>query len=357
MRNFVSLSLFIISCVCIAIVVGFGYDSSLTAISVDDEQEGLSEQIVINFSHVVAENTPKGLAAQKFAEIVKEKTDGKVKVEVFPNGMLYSDGEEIDALLRGDVEMIAPAFSKLTELSSEWQVLDLPYLFETHEDVKRAFEGEIGDILLKKLEDHQIKGLALWSNGFKQMTSNEGPLREPEDFRGQRFRIMPSNVLREQFEMLDVQPSSTPFNKVYNNLDTRYLDGQENTISNIYSKRFYQVQNYLTISNHGYLGYGVLTNKKFWDNLPNDVQSDIQEAMDETTAWIFKQSAHLNEQQLLRIRQHSDIQIYELTYDERKKWRAYFEPLYQDFASRIGEDLMNEVETIQHGYEMETRAR
>ncbi|WP_083249241.1 TRAP transporter substrate-binding protein [Bacillus solimangrovi] len=347
MRHFISLSFFILISVCIAITIGFSFTSSLSPISEDDEQEGLSEQIIINFSHVVAENTPKGLAAQRFADLVRDKTEGHVKVEVFPNGMLFSDGEEIDALRRGDVEMVAPAFSKLTSLVPQWQVLDLPFLFRTDKDVERAFTGEMGKILLELLDEHDIKGLTLWNNGFKQMTSNRGPLIMPEDFVGQRFRIMPSNVLREQFEMMGAIPNRIGFNQVYQNLETNFLDGQENTISNIYSKRFYQVQNYMTISNHGYLGYGVLINKKFWDDIPKEYQEDILEASNETSDWLFEQSVLMNNQQLVRIRQQSNIQIYELSEQEHEQWRKYFEPLYKKFEGDIGNELMDEVKKNQ----------
>ncbi|KPC98952.1 C4-dicarboxylate-binding periplasmic protein precursor [Geobacillus sp. BCO2] len=172
----------------------------------DDEQKGLEKQIIIYFSHVVAENTPKGLAAQKFAELVEQKTNGRVKVEVFPNGSLYSDGEELDALLRGDVQMIAPSFSKVTELIPEWQVLDLPFLFRDEDDVRRVFTGKVGAELLRMLEAKGMKGLAFWSNGFKQMMSTTRPLIAPDDFRGLRFRIMPSEVIEKQFRLLGGEP-------------------------------------------------------------------------------------------------------------------------------------------------------
>ncbi len=197
----------------------------------DDEQKGLQKQIVIYFSHVVAENTPKGLAAQKFAELVKEKTNGRVKVEVFPNGSLYSDEEEIDALLRGDVQMIAPSVSKVTQLLPEWQVIDLPFIFESYDDVERAFTGEVGKRLLAMLEKKEMKGLALWGNGFKQVTSNRRLLIEPSDFSGLKFRVMPSEIIEKQFQLLGAKPIVVPFNHVYESLEKHAFDGQENTIS------------------------------------------------------------------------------------------------------------------------------
>ncbi|WJQ12302.1 TRAP transporter substrate-binding protein [Geobacillus stearothermophilus] len=309
----------------------------------DDEQKGLQNQIIIYFSHVVAENTPKGLAAQKFAELVEQKTDGRVKVEVFPNGSLYSDGEELDALLRGDVQMIAPSFSKVTELIPEWQVLDLPFLFRNDDDVRRVFTGEIGAELLGMLEAKKIKGLALWSNGFKQMMSTTRPLIAPDDFRGLRFRIMPSEVIEKQFRLLGGEPVAVSFDHVYRALEQHEFDGQENTISNIYSKSFYKFQPYITISNHGYLGYAVMMNQAFWDHLPKDIQQKITEAMAEATQWNLQESKAQNERELNELRQREDVHLYELSEREKWEWERKFAPLYEEFAKRFGARLLEEI--------------
>ncbi|MFC3883908.1 TRAP transporter substrate-binding protein [Bacillus songklensis] len=345
MRIFVGASMFV--SLFLMFFFLFGYDAfEKKATYYDDEQKGLKEQIVINFSHVVAENTPKGLAAQKFAEIVNEKSDGRVKVEVFPNGVLYSDDEEINALMRDDVQMIAPSFSKMTEIMPEWQVFDLPFIFEDYEEVERAFMGDVGRKLLTMLKDENIKGLALWSNGFKQMTSDERPLLKPRDFKGQRFRIMPSEVIEEQFRLLGGEPKVVPFNQVYESLEKHQFDGQENTISNIYSKRFYQLQRYMTISNHGYLGYAVLMNEEFWERLPPDVQVLLTGAMEETTTWIWEQSKLMNEEQLERIQKESNIKVYYLTEEEKKKWRQRFRPIYRNFKEEATEELVKMIEEL-----------
>lgn len=309
----------------------------------DDEQKGLQNQIIIYFSHVVAENTPKGLAAQKFAELVEQKTDGRVKVEVFPNGSLYSDGEELDALLRGDVQMIAPSFSKVTELVPEWQVLDLPFLFRDEDDVCRVFTGEIGAELLEMLEAKKIKGLALWSNGFKQMMSTTRPLIAPDDFRGLRFRIMPSEVIEKQFRLLGGEPVAVSFDHVYRALEQHEFDGQENTISNIYSKSFYKFQPYITISNHGYLGYAVMMNQAFWDHLPKDIQQKITEAMAEATQWNLQESKAQNERELQQLKRREDVFLYRLSEEEKRKWEQKFAPLYEEFAKRFGARLLDEI--------------
>jgi tripartite ATP-independent transporter DctP family solute receptor len=317
---------------------------SQTNIVFDDEQTGLDDQVVIYFSHVVAENTPKGLAVQKFTKLVEEKTNGRVKVEVFPNGSLYSDEEEIDALMRGDVQMIAPSFSKVTELIPEWQVLDLPFIFEDYHDVEKVFMGEVGKQLLAMLEKKGIQGMAFWSNGFKQMTSNRHLLIESQDFKGLRFRIMPSKVIEEQFRLFGAKPIVVPFNHVYESLEKQEFDGQENTISNIYSKGFYQFQRYMTVSNHGYLGYVVLMNKPFWRSLPKDIQKQIVAALEEATLWNLQQSKEQNEQQLLEMKNNSNIQIYTLTDKERKAWKEKFAPLYKEFEKKFGSKMLQQIQ-------------
>jgi C4-dicarboxylate-binding protein DctP len=311
-------------------------------ISYDDEQEGLSDQIIIRFSHVVAENTPKGLAAQKFAELADEKTDGLVKVEVIPNGTLYTDEQELDALMKNDVQMIAPSLSKMTKLAPEWGLFDLPFLFQKNEDITSVFSSEIGSSFLRLHEDENITGMALWSNGFKQMTSSENPLKKPEDFKGQRFRIMPSTMIEEQFKRLGVEPIVMPFDQVYMALEAEKFEGQENTISNIYSRRLYELQNYMTISNHGFLGYAVLMNKEFWDHLPEDVQSSLTDAMDEATAWMLEESLKMNKDQLRVIERESSIDIHYITEEERKDWLDHLQPVYQTFLQHVTEGFVRE---------------
>lgn len=301
----------------------------------DDEQEGLSEQIVIRFSHVVAENTPKGLAAQKFAQLVKEKTDGLVKVEVIPNGNIYTDEEELDALRRNEVQMIAPSLSKMTKLAPEWGLFDLPFLFKDYNDISSTLTSEIGSKFLTMHEDKGIKGLALWSNGFKQMTSNVKALKNPDDFAGQRFRIMPSLIIEKQFTTLGASPVVVPFNELYRSLQQDEFEGQENTISNIYSRRIYGLQNHMTVSNHGFLGYAVLMNKDFWDGLPEDIQPAIDEAMKETTAWMLAESKEMNQIQLEKIKQESSIDIYYLSEEETREWYTELKPVYSTFLEAV----------------------
>jgi C4-dicarboxylate-binding protein DctP len=312
----------------------------------DDDQEGLKEQFVIRFSHVVAVNTPKGLAAQKFADILYEKSSGRVRVEVFPNGSLYNDNEEMTALLQNDVQMIAPTFSKLTDIESGWELLDLPFFFDSIRDVERTFTGEIGEYLLSSLEGSGSKGLALWSNGFKQMTSSKNPLFLPDDFTDQRFRIMPSPIVEQQFHLLGATPIAMPFDAVYYSLENDEIDGQENTISNIHSKRVYELQRYMTISNHGYLGYAVLINEEYWSELPAEIKVFISEAMADTTAWILQESQLINEQNLQEIEEYSDIKINNLTQENREKWKEMLQPIYEKFYREAEPELVELVKSV-----------
>lgn len=317
----------------------------------DYEQEGLKDQIVLKFSHVVAENTPKGLAAKKFADLVYNKSNGKIRVEVFPNGMLYSDIEEINALKENKVQIIAPSTSKLGSVSEKWGVLDLPFAFPSYQAVQEGLNGKIGQELLQSLESSDLKGIAYWTNGFKQFTSNKGPIRKPEDIKGQTFRIMQSKVLTAQFKQLGAHPIQQSFDITFQSLDNKKVDGEENTLSNIYSKKFYNLQKHLTISNHGYLGYVVLMDKTFWNKQSDYTKRILIEAMDEVTKWNQQQARKMNEEQLALIKKNSSIKIHVLTDSEKKQWIKKLDPLYDKLATTIGYDLVDEMKKLRKKYE------
>ncbi|USG64508.1 DctP family TRAP transporter solute-binding subunit [Brevibacillus ruminantium] len=344
MRSFISITLIVFLGFISAILIGFRADLPFSPLDYDEEQEGLQERIIIKFSHVVAENTPKGLAVERFSRLVKEKSNGHIEVQVFPNGILYSDITEGAALRNGDIQMIAPAFSNLADQIPQWSVLDLPFVFRNQEDVQEAFEGEIGRLLFESLEPYDMKGIAFWSNGFKQMTSNY-PIRLPEDFVGQRFRIIQSKVLEAQFQAMGAKAYGAPFIDVYQKLANSQVDGQENTISNIFTRKLYQVQHYLTLSNHGYLGYVVIMNRRFWEKLSPGTQAIIREAMEETTAYSNQLARAINEQQWDEL-QKMGLEIHELTPEEKVAWEEAMKPVYEKFAPVIGPALMNEIEIL-----------
>ncbi|QFK71264.1 DctP family TRAP transporter solute-binding subunit [Pradoshia sp. D12] len=319
----------------------FGQKASLPP---DFEQEGLNEQIVINFSHVVAENTPKGLTADKFATLVEKKTNGAIQVEVYPNSTLYSDGEELQALQNGDIEMIAPSFSKVTDWIPEWQVLDLPYLLKNYKDIEEIFTGPIKGELLGMLDEYGVKGLAFWNNGFKQITTAHSPVKLPDNLEGLTLRTMPSNMLKRQLNLVGAENRSASFDQVYSLLEREKLDGQENTISNIDSKGFYQVQDHMILSNHGILGYAVMINNEFWNSLPKNLQQAVIEAMDEATAWNLTQSEQMNRESLAKLEASAELEIYHLSDEELRQWQQTFLPLYDYYKTQFDEKLLKKIQ-------------
>lgn len=295
--------------------------------AIDYEQVSEAEKLIIRFSHVVGEDTPKGQAARRFAALMKERTKGRVEVQVFANGSLYSDYEELKALQDGYIQMIAPSLSKLSGIVPEVEAFDLPYLYPKLEDYHRALDGEAGQRLMEMIEARGFVPLAFWDNAFKQFTSSKRPIRQPADMTGMRVRIMPSSVLNKQFTMMGAQPMEMSFNDVYLALEKGQLDAQENTISNIYTKRFYRVQEYLTLSDHGYLGYLVLMNQSFWQRLPAEIRETLVETLREVTLWERQLAAQLNQEQLEQIMACKCIEMYSLPAEEKQRWRQFFAPL------------------------------
>lgn len=308
--------------------------------AMDWEQVSYEDRIVIKFSHVVAESTPKGQAANRFAALVKERTGGRVEVQVYPNAVLYKDGEEMEALAKGQVQIIAPATAKVAEKFPLWQIFDLPFLFSTEEEVHRLMDGEVGHQLMQMLEPHGIKALAMWDNGFKQITTTK-PVRRLEDFRGIRFRVMPgSRVLERQFRVLGAESVPYGFEDVYKVLEEGRVQGTESPFSNIYSKRFYELQPYLTISDHGFLGYVVLMNGAFWESLPEDVQVIIEETMAEVTQWQREIASEQNATDLEAILATGKVKVWWLPAEERERWQQMMQPVYRDFENLGGRELL-----------------
>jgi C4-dicarboxylate-binding protein DctP len=298
--------------------------------------------IVIKFSHVVATNTPKGLAAEKFKELAEKYTGGKVKVEVYPNSQLYKDKEELEALQLGAVQMLAPSNSKFGPIGvKEFEVFDLPYILPDLKTLRKVTDGPLGDKLLKLLDSKGMTGLAYWDNGFKQMSANKR-LVAPADYKGLKFRIQSSKVLEAQFRSLGVIPQVMAFSEVYQALQTGVVDGQENTWSNIYTQKMHEVQKYITNTNHGYIGYVVVTNKKFWDGMPADVRAACEKAMKEATEYGNGQSAKENEDALAEIKKTGKSEIVSLTPEQDSAMRKALDPVYQDVAKRVGQPLIDE---------------
>jgi C4-dicarboxylate-binding protein DctP len=305
--------------------------------------------IVIKFSHVVAPNTPKGKGADKFKELAEKYTNGKVKVEVYPNSTLYKDKEELEALQLGAVQMLAPSNSKFGPMGiKDFEVFDLPYLLPNKTALRKVTDGPLGKAMLKKLETKGMVGLAYWDNGFKAMSANR-PLRMPEDYKGLKFRIQSSKVLEAQFRTLGAIPQVMAFSEVYQALQTGVVDGQENTPSNIFTQKFYEVQKYTTLTNHGYIGYVVVVNKKFWDDLPADIRGQLQKAMDEATIYSNDISEKENVEGLDDIKKSGKTEIIVPTAAETAAMRKAMEPLYQEMGGRVGKQLIDDVVKTTHG--------
>jgi C4-dicarboxylate-binding protein DctP len=300
------------------------------------------QPIVVKFSHVVADKTPKGQAALKFKELAEKYLPGKVQVQVFPNSQLFGDGQELDALLLGDVQLIAPSLSKFDRYTKKLQVFDLPFLFENLAAVDRFQQGATGKGLLDSMTSKGIKGLAYWHNGMKQLSTDKAQLKRPEDVKGLKFRIQASDVLEAQFRALGANPQKMAFAEVYQALQTGVVDGQENTWSNIYTQKMHEVQKYITETNHGYIGYVVIVNKKFWDDLPADIRDQLTKAMKEATDFNNTQSQKENEDALAEIRKSGKSEIIKLTPEQDEAMRKAMEPVYKDAASRIGQPLIDE---------------
>ena len=298
--------------------------------------------IIIKFSHVVATDTPKGKASEKFKELAEKYTGGKVKVEVYPNSTLYKDKEELEALQLGSVQMLAPSNSKFGPLGiREFEVFDLPYILPDLKTLRKVTEGPLGLRLLKLLDSKGITGLAYWDNGFKQMSANK-KLIAPADYQGVKFRIQSSRVLQAQFKALGSLPQVMAFSEVYQALQTGVVDGQENTWSNIYTQKMHEVQKYITETNHGYIGYVVIVNKKFWDDLPADIRDQLSKAMKEATDFNNAQSQKENDDALAEIKKGGKSEIIKLTPEQDEAMRKAMEPVYKDAASRVGQPLIDE---------------
>jgi C4-dicarboxylate-binding protein DctP len=299
--------------------------------------------IVIKFSHVVAPNTPKGKGAEKFKELAEKYTNGKVKVEVYPNSTLYKDKEELEALQLGAVQMLAPSNSKFGPMGiKDFEVFDLPFLLPDLASLRKVTEGPIGKRMLKLMEPKGMIGLAYWDNGFKQMSANK-PLRVPADYKGLKFRIQSSKVLEAQFRALGAIPQVMAFSEVYQALQTGVVDGQENTPSNMYTQKMHEVQKYTTLTNHGYIGYVVVVNKKFWDGLPADVRGNLEKAMKEATDYTNHISAQENEEALDAMKKSGKTEFITLTKEQVAEMKKALNPLYEDMAKRVGKKLIDEV--------------
>ncbi|MGE4383715.1 MAG: TRAP transporter substrate-binding protein [Arcobacter sp.] len=306
---------------------------------------GLAADYTMKVSHVVSASTPKGKAADFFEKRVEELTGGKIDVQVFPNSQLYGDGEEMKALVMNNVQLIMPSLSKFTSIAPQMQLFDLPFIFRDKAHLYNVMDGEVGKTLKSFVDEKkQMMAMDYWDAGFKHFSSSKQPIVTPEDAKGLKFRIQSSKVLEAQFKAVGGNPQVLPFSEVYSALQQGVVDGTENPLSNFYTKKFHEVQSSLTLSNHGYLGYLVVMNSKFWDKLPKDLQANVAQAMKEATELERKESAVEDAKIMEELTKYSKetgkLQIVELTPEQKEQWKKAMSVVYPQFYDVIGEDLI-----------------
>jgi C4-dicarboxylate-binding protein DctP len=301
------------------------------------------QPIVIKFSHVVAVDTPKGKGADYFKKLAEERTKGRVKVEVYPNSSLFKDGEEMEALQLGSVQMLAPSVAKFGPLGvREFELFDLPYLFDNFDELHKLTDGPVGKTLFQKLESKGITGLAFWDNGFKDFSANKA-LRVPADYKGLKMRIQSSKVLGDEIKALGAIPQVMAFSEVYQALQTGVVDGTENPPSNFYTQKMHEVQKYLTLSDHGVIEYAVIVNKKFWDGLPADIRTTLEGAMKDATKYANDIAKKENEDALEAVKKSGKTQIITLTADEKNQMKKSLLSVHKENESRVGKEMLAEV--------------
>ncbi|HEU5274929.1 MAG TPA: TRAP transporter substrate-binding protein [Xanthobacteraceae bacterium] len=321
----------------ISVLLGMG----LAALAMLAIPAGAQQPIVIKFSHVVANDTPKGKGALKFKELAEKYTNGKVRIEVYPNSSLYKDKEEIEALQLGSVQMLAPSTAKFAPLGvKEFEALDLPWLFKDEETYSKAMKGPVGQWLFKKLEAKNITGLAYWDNGF-HMTSANRPLINPSDFQGLKIRISGSKIADQYFREVGSIPQIMAFSEVYQALQTGVVDGCENTPSNYLTQKFHEVQKHITVSYHAHLQYAVIVNSKFWNGLPADIRTQLTKAMDEATDYTNSIAKKENEDALAEIKNSGKTTLHYLTDEQRAAWKKAMAPTYKWAKGRVGQEVLD----------------
>ena len=313
--------------------------------------------IVIKFSHAVAPSTPKGMAAEKFKQLVEQRAEGRVKVEVYSNSQLYKDRDEIEALQLGSVQMLAPSLSMFVSLGvREFELFDLPYIFPNKTTLYRVMDGPLGKELLAKLEPKGVLGLAYWDNGFKQMSANKR-LRLPSDFKGLQMRIQPSKILEAQMKALGANPVPMAISEVHTALRDGVIGGTENLLPDFYARKLHEVQKHLTLSDHGYIGYAVIVNKRFWQGLPADVRGLLEQALRETTEYERAIAQTQHDQALEKVRAVGTTQIHSLTAQERMAWRKQLTAIHKGFQELAGKDTIARINKIAAEVEKETKTK
>ncbi len=306
------------------------------------------EPIIIKFSHVNTDNTPKGYGANRFKELAEARFPGRVEVQVYPNSQLFDDTKAMEALLLGDVHIIAPSMSKLHKYTNKLQVFDLPFLFEDIAAVDRFEAGPKGQELLDSISHRGYKGLGFLHNGMKQLSATRA-LTMPEDAKGLKFRIQRSDVIEAYFKAVGANPQKMAFSEVYQALQTGVVDGQENSWTSIYTMKFYEVQPYITESNHGLMDFFVMTSTRWWESLPEDLRQGLKEAMDQAIAEANAKANEMHLESKRKIMESGKNKIIKLSPEQRARWVEAMKPVYKQFEEDIGKDLIEAARAANSG--------
>ena len=327
------------------IIAGCGSEGNEASGESRGGDNGGGEEYIIKFAHVVSPSVAKGKAAEKFGELIEERTDGQIKVEVYSDSQLGSDREIIEQMQSGTVQMNAPFTGVLPTFVEDFEVFDLPFLFEDREEAYEVTNGKLGELLDQKLESQGLKLLNFWDGGFKHLTNSAHPIETPEDMDGLKMRTSQSPLLITQFQELNAGGVSIDFSELYTSLQTQTVDGQENPLSNIVSKKFYEVQDYLTLSGHGYMGYPLVISSNFYHSLPEDLQVAIDEVAQEVTEWQWDE-AQKDEEEYMKVLNESEIQINELSTEQKQAFKEAMSGVYDEFGKMEGSKEL--LEAIEH---------
>jgi C4-dicarboxylate-binding protein DctP len=304
-----------------------------------------AEPITIKFSHVTSENSPKGKGAILFQKLVEERLAGRLRLEVYHNASLYSDGDELQALINNDVQFLAPSLSKFGSYTDQFAIFDLPFMFKDVKALQKFWRRQAGTDLLNAVSNRDIVGLAFWSNGMKQMISLQ-PIEVPGDARGVSFRIQNSETIKKQFETLGANPIPMAFSKSFQALKDGTVSATENTWSNFYGQNYHTVQEYVTETNHGVLAYMLVTNRTFWSSLPFDVKVELTNIIDEVTAYVNKEANEINMQARTAILASNEVKLLMLDEAKRAQWQAAFEPFYDLVLGNIDASILRTARNV-----------
>ncbi len=308
------------------------------------ESDGVQE-LTIKIAHVVAENTPKHQGALKMKEVIEKESDGKIKVQVYPNSSLFGDKDEYQNLVANNVQFILPDMSKLVGNDPGFNIPAMPFLFESDEAANAFWDGEKGQEIFKRLEKDGVLGKAMWPNGAKHMTNDKKAIKKPEDLDGMKIRTQGGQLLEAIYAELGAGSASIPFGELYTALQQGTVDGQENTFSNIESKKFDEVQKYMTIMGHTRVDYALLTNTKFWEGLNDETKAIVQKGVDEGTKLARESAKKLNDDALAKLKENGQVEINELSDAEIEEFKKTLEPIYNEWAEKIGKDIIEDAES------------